>query len=282
MSTAGRTERCCANVDQDRPPRRRGPPVTAPAPAGAARQDMVGKALRLLELLGEHPDGLTAAEATKICGYPFSTTYRLLNALVRDGFAELQEDRRYVLGLKIFHAAHSVAQRLGITGTVVPVLRRMVERTGESCLFAVLDGDRFHTLAKEDGPDFRVTSDPGYRGALHSSALGLCLLAFAPEDVREHLLGTIELEARTPATLTDRDELRRRVERIRREGWATQDQEHDVGMVAVAVPVLRPGGGCIGSLALSAPVFRHRLEDLVDMAPALREAAGELGARLTG
>ena len=100
--------------------------------------------------------------------------------------------------------------------------------------------------------------------------------------MREHLLGTIELEARTPATLTDRDELRRRVERIRREGWATQDQEHDVGMVAVAVPVLRPGGGCIGSLALSAPVFRHRLEDLVDMAPALREAAGELGARLTG
>ncbi|MEX5298970.1 IclR family transcriptional regulator [Kocuria sp. CPCC 205292] len=256
--------------------------MTAPEAAGTARPDMVGKALRLLELLGEHPGGLTAAEATRICGYPFSTTYRLLNALVRDGFAELQEDRRYVLGLKIFRAAHGVAQRLGITGTVVPVLRRMVERTGESCLFAVLDGDRFHTLAKEDGPDFRVTSDPGYRGALHSSALGLCLLAFAPDDVREHLLDTVELEPRTPSTLTDRDELRRRVERIRRAGWATQDQEHDVGMVAVAVPVLRPGGGCAGSLALSAPVFRHRLEDLVDMVPALQEAAGELGARLTG
>lgn len=282
MSTAGRTERRREHTAPHRVPGPRVPPMTAPEAAGSARPDMVGKALRLLELLGEHPGGLTAAEATKICGYPFSTTYRLLNALVRDGFAELQEDRRYVLGLKIFHAAHSVAQRLGITGTVVPVLRRMVERTGESCLFAVLDGDRFHTLAKEDGPDFRVTSDPGYRGALHSSALGLCLLAFAPQDVREHLLGTVELEPRTPSTLTDRDELRRRVERIRREGWATQDQEHDVGMVAVAVPVLRPGGGCAGALALSAPVFRHRLEDLVDMVPALREAAEELGARLTG
>ena len=87
--------------------------------------------------------------------------------------------------------------------------------TGRLWAFAVLDGDRFHTLAKEDGPDFRVTSDPGYRGALNSSALGLCLLAFAPEDVREHLLDTVELERRTPSTLTDRDELRRRVERIR-------------------------------------------------------------------
>ena len=280
MSTARRKE--------ERPERVLGGPaigdraMTAAGAPGAARQAMVGKALQLLELLGEHPDGLTAAEATRLCGHPFSTTYRLLNALVRDGFAELQEDRRYVLGLKIFHAAHSVARRLGVPGTVTPVLRRMVERTGESCLYAVLDGDRFHTLAKEDGPDFRVTSDPGYRGSLHSSALGLCLLAFAPDDVRERLLGTVELAPRTPATLTDREELRRRVERIRGEGHATQDQEHDVGMVAVAVPVLRPGGACAGALALSAPVFRQRLEDLVGMLPPLREAAGELGARLAG
>lgn len=257
--------------------------ATTPRDApGGARKDMVGKALHLVELLGEHPEGLTAAEATKACGYPFSTTYRLLNALVRDGFAELQGDKHYVLGLKIFHAAHSVAQRLGITGTVSPLLRRMVERTGESCLYAVLDGDRFHTLAKEDGPDFRVTSDPGYRGPLHSSALGLCLLAFAPDDVRERLTESIELTPLTQRTLTDRDELRRRVEQIRAQGWATQDQEHDVGMVAVAVPVLRPGGACAGSLALSAPVFRRRAEDLVEMVPLLQEAARELGARLAG
>lgn len=250
--------------------------------AGAPRQDMVGKALSLLELLGEHPHGLTAAEATRICGYPFSTTYRLLTALVRDGFADLQEDKRYVLGLKIFSAAHSVAQRLGLAGTVTPVLRRMVETTGESCLFAVLDGDRFHTLAKEDGPDFRVTSDPGYRGTLHSSALGTCLLAFAPEPVRTDLVHRIELTPRTAHTLTERAELIDRLERVRGQGFAVQREEHDVGMTAVAVPVLRPDGRCAGALALSAPLFRRRPEELEAMVPQLLDAARELGTRLPG
>ncbi|WP_298583182.1 helix-turn-helix domain-containing protein [uncultured Kocuria sp.] len=76
----------------------------------------MGKALRLLELLGEHPGGLTAAGAARICGHRFCTAYRLLSALVRDGFAELPEDRRCVLGLTILHAAQAWPSAAGSPG----------------------------------------------------------------------------------------------------------------------------------------------------------------------
>src|SRR4051794_21320346 len=68
-----------------------------------ARTDMVGKALGLLVLLGDEPRGASAAEISRRAGLPFSTTYRLLGSLTRDGFVDYEPDgRRYHLGLRVF------------------------------------------------------------------------------------------------------------------------------------------------------------------------------------
>ena len=271
-----------------------GPPVEAlsEAPAKAAkapraakedsRTDMVGKALGLLVLLGDEPRGASAAELSRRAELPFSTTYRLLGSLTRDGFVDYEPDgRRYHLGLRVFQLGQRVSNHHGFAGTALPILRRVTEKTGEATILSVRDGNHHLTVNKVDGPQtFRVTSDPGHLGALHTTSVGKALVAFAEDAERKRLVEELELEPLTEFSITDREAFRSEIEQVRRRGYAVMDEENELGMRAVAVPVLNAQGNAFASLATAVPVFRLSLEELAALVPVLQEAAAELAARL--
>ena len=266
-------------------------PGLLPAGKGAAgakatreegRTDMVGKALGLLVLLGDEPRGASAAELSRRAELPFSTTYRLLGSLTRDGFVDYEADgRRYHLGLRIFQLGQRVSNHHGFAGTALPILRRVTEETGEATILSVRDGHHHLTVNKVDGPQtFRVTSDPGHLGALHTTSVGKALVAFADESTRSQLVEELELEPLTEFSITDRDDFRSEIERVRQCGYAVMDQENELGMRAVAVPVFNAQGHAFASLATAVPVFRMSVEALVALVPLLQSAAAELSARL--
>ncbi|MDQ0771396.1 DNA-binding IclR family transcriptional regulator [Pseudarthrobacter defluvii] len=276
-----------ATVDDDVQP---GPPDPGqsdgePKAAGkkaADRTDMVGKALGLLVLLGEEPRGASAAEISRRAELPFSTTYRLLGSLARDGFVDYEPDgRRYHLGLRVFQLGQRVSNHHGFAGTAMPILRRVTEQTGEATILSVRDGHHHLTVNKVDGPQiFRVTSDPGHLGSLSTTSVGKVLVAFAEDAEREKLLAELPLEALTAKSITDRDAFRAEIDRVRLQGYAVMDEENEAGMRAVAVPLLNSQGHAFASLATAVPVFRMGLEELVAHVPVLQEAAAELAARL--
>ena len=249
---------------------------------GESRTDMVGKALGLLVLLGDEPRGASAAEISRRADLPFSTTYRLLGSLTRDGFVDYEPDgRRYHLGLRIFQLGQRVSNHHGFAGTALPILRRVTEETGEATILSVRDGIHHLTVNKVDGPQtFRVTSDPGFLGALHTTSVGKALVAFAEDEDRERLLEELPLEPLTALSITDRDAFRAEIEKVRRQGYAVMDEENEMGMRAVAVPVFNSQGIAFASLATAVPVFRLSMEALVALVPLLQAAAVELSARL--
>ncbi|MBT2537850.1 IclR family transcriptional regulator [Arthrobacter sp. ISL-69] len=252
------------------------------APKEDSRTDMVGKALGLLVLLGDEPRGASAAELSRRAELPFSTTYRLLGSLTRDGFVDYEPDgRRYHLGLRVFQLGQRVSNHHGFAGTALPILRRVTEKTGEATILSVRDGHHHLTVNKVDGPQtFRVTSDPGHLGALHTTSVGKALVAFAEDAERQRLVEELELEPLTEFSITDRGAFRAEIEQVRRQGYAVMDEENELGMRAVAVPVFNAQGFAFASLATAVPVFRLSLENLVALVPALQEAAAELSARL--
>ena len=266
------------------------PTATPPIPSGGAakapkeesRTDMVGKALGLLVLLGDEPRGASAAELSRRAELPFSTTYRLLGSLTRDGFVDYEPDgRRYHLGLRIFQLGQRVSNHHGFAGTALPILRRVTEETGEATILSVRDGNHHLTVNKVDGPQtFRVTSDPGHLGALHTTSVGKALVAFADGATRSQLVEDLELEPLTEFSITDREAFRVEIELVRKRGYAVMDQENELGMRAVAVPVFNSQGHAFASLATAVPVFRMSVEALVALVPLLQAAAAELAARL--
>lgn len=246
------------------------------------KTDMVGKALGLLVLLGDEPGGASASGLARTAGLPFSTTYRLLGSLTRDGFVDYEPDgRRYHLGLRVFQLGQRVSNHHGFAATALPVLRRVTAVTGEATILSVRDGDHHLTVNKVDGPQtFRVTSDPGHLGALHTTSVGKALIAFADDAERRRLVEELALEPLTEFSITDRDAFRAEIEQVRRQGYAVMDEENEPGMRAVAVPVLNSQGQAFASLATAVPVFRLSVEELVAHVPLLQEAAAELSARL--
>nr|WP_306912476.1 IclR family transcriptional regulator [Arthrobacter sp. B3I9] len=243
---------------------------------------MVGKALGLLVLLGDEPRGASAADLSRRAELPFSTTYRLLGSLTRDGFVDYEPDgRRYHLGLRVFQLGQRVSNHHGFAGTALPILRRVTEETGEATILSVRDGVHHLTVNKVDGPQtFRVTSDPGHLGALHTTSVGKALVAFADDASRTELLESLELEPLTQFSITDREAFRAEIDLVRRRGFATMDEENELGMRAVAVPVFNAQGQAFASLATAVPVFRMSMDALEALVPLLQSAAAELAARL--
>ncbi|MGH3423787.1 MAG: IclR family transcriptional regulator [Nocardioidaceae bacterium] len=252
--------------------------MTAPAP----RVDMVGKALSLLTRLGDYPQGVLASELARLSGFPLSTAHRLLGALVRDGYAKFDPDtKRYTLGLRVFQLARSVLHAHGLTGVARPVLEEVSTATREATLLAVRDGDRQLYVYSNEGPQqVRVVGDPGKHGPLHCTSQGKVLIAFAPADVREHLVENVALERRGPNSITDRGRFRDEIATVRSQGYAVADEEHEAGIRAIGVPVFE-GEEAVAALATAAPAYRMTVDQLLGHRPTLTEAATALAVMMS-
>lgn len=245
----------------------------------AKGSNAVTKTFEMLELLGDLPEGISAARAAELTGYPFSTAYRLLGGLVESGYASFDESTKlYTLGLEVFRLSQKVAQRRGFDGATKDLLRGLTGATGESSILSVRRADASLTVVTVDGPQYRTTTDPGDYSPLHTSSLGQVLLAYDPQ--REATIGRLDLEPRTARSLTDPDRLRARLDEVRAQGWAGQSEENDIGMNAIAVPVLDLDGHLLAALALAAPVFRRSLDELIALVPQLKTTAADIAARL--
>lgn len=245
------------------------------------RDDMVSKALRLLSLLGNAPRGRTLSELARETGYPVSTTHRLLASLAREGFAVLDEERRWNLGLRLFELGQGVLQARGFADIAAPVLRRITRETGEPTLMSVLDGhDQLYVQHAEGTRQIQITGRPGQRGPLHCTSMGKCLVAFASDERREQLLSDLELTGPGPNAITDRDEFREEIRRVRQQRHATADEEHEAGILAIGVPVLDASTVAVAALSTAAPAFRADAEWMRSCLDPLRRGAEELAVSL--
>lgn len=245
----------------------------------AKGSNSVTKAFDMLELLGDHAEGISAARAAELTSHPFSTAYRLLGGLVESGYADYEPSTKtYTLGLEVFRLGQKVAHRRGIAGSSKDLLQSLTTTTGESSILSVRRGNAALTVITVDGPQFRTTTDPGDDSPLHTSALGQALLAHDPNS--DNTIAELELEPRTPNSITDPAQLRAKLEQIRSTGWAGQSEENDIGMNALAVPVFDLDGSLLAALALAAPVFRRSLDELIEFVPQLTETAAAIAARM--
>lgn len=182
--------------------------------------DMVSKALRLLSMLGDYPDGVALSDLSRATGFPVSTTHRLLSSLQEQGFVRSDPaSKRYALGLRLFELGQQVSHARGFAGVALPVMHEVSERTGEPTLMAVLDGHhQVYVHAVRGRQQVQIRGEPGRRGPVHCTSMGKCLIAFAPAEVRARLVAEVELAGLAPGTITDRAAFEAEIDRVRERG----------------------------------------------------------------
>jgi IclR family pca regulon transcriptional regulator len=124
-----------------------------------------------------------------------------------------------------------------------------------------------------------MVAAPGRQAPLHATASGKVLLAFRPAEELDRLLAG-ELRAYTAKTVTDPARLRAQLRKVRRDGWALCDREHEYELVSISVPVRDFSGGVAAALTLAAPATRFVAAARRQALPVLRESAAALGAEL--
>jgi DNA-binding IclR family transcriptional regulator len=246
------------------------------------RVQSLERALDVLEALAGAEE-LGVSEVAAKTGLVPSTAHRLLGTLVARGYAsQSPASGRYMLGHKLLELTSGVQDRLGRLRTAArPHLQAIQDETGETTNLVVLEGRDVVYIESVSGTrSVRLHTEVGRSIPAHTSGAGKALLAWrVPEDVTE-LLDGAPLAPSTPRTITTLPALQEDLARIRRRGYATDNEEHELGVACVATPVLDRAGKPLAAISVSGPISRILNEETPDLAGLLREHATQVSSAL--
>lgn len=225
---------------------------------------------------GRHPN-LTIAEVAKITGLSRAAARRCLYTLTRLDYAG-SDGRTFFLRPKILALGYAFLSSAPFAATIEPVLERVSETLHESASAGVLDEDEVVYVARVATK--RIMSEAlnvGSRLPAHCTSMGRVLLAQLARDALDAYLERAELKPLTARTVTSRDELRRVIDQVRHRGYALVDQELEIGLRSIAVPIRNAAGVVVAAMNVGTHAARVTRRDMEGrILPILRAAADEV------
>ncbi len=232
----------------------------------------------LLEIIARKDQFFSLQSLVEELGLPKPTLHRMLQQLEGAGIIARDGDgRQYSSGLRLRRMAENLLLNNTVHGARHAVLRQLVEEVGESCNITTCSGDEVLYLDRvETMAPLRFYLRPGSRVPLHCSASGKLFLAQMTQLQRRRLLAHAPLARYTEKTLTTPDEVEREIERVRRNGYAKDDEEFLPGLLCVGVIVPAAQGKSNMAVAIQAPIMRMTADRSLLCLPSLRRAAKAL------
>jgi len=225
---------------------------------------------------------MTISQLSVKTGLSRAAVRRCLYTLSKLGFAGVEEGSRYALRPRMLTLSNTYSASNSLSTAAQPILERMSAVLRESFSLATLDGDDIVYIARSSVS--RVMSDDlhiGSRLPAYCTSMGRVLLAYLPAEQIEHYLARVVLTPHTTRTVVSVEKLRLALRNVRRHGYALVDQEYEVGLRSLAVPVYSPTGRVVATVNLSGSAPRMPVYDMqTRFLPHLRNAATELGAFL--
>ncbi|GAA2488186.1 allantoin degradation transcriptional regulator AllR [Streptomyces thermolineatus] len=235
------------------------------------------RAFDLLERTADAGGEVGLSELAASSGLPLPTIHRLMSTLVDRGYVRRQPNRRYALGPRLIRLGESASRLLGAWAR--PHLAELVEATGETANMAVLDGDEAVYVAQVPSRhSMRMFTEVGRRVLPHSTGVGKALLSTVPDEQVRALLARTGMPPATDRTITDPDVFLSELARIRRDGYAVDDNEQEIGVRCLAVTV--PGAPAAAAISVSGPAGRVTEAATSRIVPVLQAVARDLSSAL--
>jgi DNA-binding IclR family transcriptional regulator len=255
--------------------------ATNGADKGTGGPQSVDRALNVLELLARWGEGGVSELAAELDVHK-ATAFRLLGALESHGLVEQAEDRgKYRLGFGLVPLAGAVSSRLDVTKQARPIAERLANEVGETVNVAVL---REHYAVNVDqalGPaSVSAQNWVGQLTPLHATSSGKVLLAQVASDQLTRLIKVAGLASYTSDTITTRERLEKELHGVVENGYATAVGEYEVGLNAIAVPILGPEGGVVAAMSASGPSYRFTTERMEQLVHTMKDAGLQISRRM--
>ena len=249
--------------------------------AAPTRLSSVAMAVRLLKTFSEGEAEIGVTSLAKRLGVAKSTVYRLASTLVSEGMLEQnRENEKYRLGIALFGLGALVRQRMNVSTEARPFLFELREATNETVHLAILERTEImYVLNLESNHAIRMRADLGSRKPAFCTAEGRAILAFQPPQFIDEIFA-LGFEARTIKTDTNPAHIRAALENVRRDGFAREDEQCELGMRSIAAPIRNDTGRVVAAVGIAGPLQRLPNETLESYAPLVVNSANIISARL--
>lgn len=243
----------------------------------------VGKALAVLDAVAARGRPVRFSELMETSPFPKATLYRFVQVLTSQGMLTYDPDRHtYAPGLRLVRLAHSAWQSASLAPIARPHLDRLSRQTGATVHLAQLDAGQVLYVDKRNAAEpVAMFSQAGKVGPAYCTGVGKAMLAWLPDADLARALERQAWHAFTPKTITGAARLREELAAIRARGHAFDDEEHEPGIICVAVPVLSRAGRVLGALSVTSTTARTTLDGLAMNLPGMRRAAEEIAGEAT-
>jgi DNA-binding IclR family transcriptional regulator len=239
----------------------------------------LARGLALLELLARGSQPMTLTDFHQRTKMPKSTLVRLLAVLTEAEFVVRVDERpAFRLGHKVLALSTAYVSSLDVSATAGHYLADLAHQSGHTANFGVLDGDQvLHLCVQEPDRPIRFTAMAGSRSSAYCTGLGKLLLAHLPADALDAHLPPEPYPSRTESTLTSFDLLMRDLGRVRRRGYAFDDNEWSAGLRCIAVP-LEIDGECRSAISIAGPAAEFTNDRHPHYLEILHETAADMVA----
>ena len=238
----------------------------------------LARGLRVIRAFSEFRRNLTISQVSQSTGLPRASVRRCLHTLCALGYVG-EDNKRYFLRPQVLALGHAYLASTTLAEAAQPYLDEVSRKVHESCSAAVLDGDEIVYICRS--AETRILSISllvGTRLPAYCTAMGQVLLAGLATTALDDYLARVRLVGRTERTVTSASRLRKAIERVREAGFALLDQELEVGLRSIAVPVHDRRGTVVAAINIGTHASRVSLQEMEErFLPVLRECAGGLG-----
>lgn len=240
------------------------------------------KGLAVLDYLSYSYQGKTLQEIKDDLEISQTTTYRILNAMVRLEYLMYEEDsRRYKLSRKLLTLGFRALNEHQLLETVFPYMRELRDKLKETVCFGVLGEEKGIFIDQAQGSyAFSFKLSPGKPFELHCSAPGKAIMAYLPNTVRDRYLSYMEFKRFNERTITSRERYLEELENVFRQGFAMDNEEELSGVICIGAPVFNFRGYPCGAIWISGPKDRLPEKVIEEDAALIKETAARISAEL--
>jgi len=242
----------------------------------------LARGLIVIQAFTQQSPQMTISQLSIKTGLSRAAVRRCLYTLTKLGFAGAEDGSRYSLRPRMLSLSHTYTTSNTLSSAAQPILERMSAALHESFSVATLDGEDIVYIARTQvNRVMAVDLHIGSRLPAYCTSMGRILLAYLPAEQLEQYLARVNLVPHTTRTITSVEKLRLALRSVRRNGYAICDQEYEVGLRSIAVPVYSSSGRVVATLNLSGNAPRLSVLEMQNrfLTP-LRNAASELSVFL--
>ena len=243
----------------------------------------LARGLAVIRAFSQQRRELTIAQLSHRTDIPRAAVRRCLYTLGKLGYVGTEDGRTYALRPRILALGHAYLSSTPLATAVQPLLDQISDALHESSSMAVLEGDEILYIARSSTTTRLMSIDLGLGSRLpaYCTSMGRVLLAELPPGELDQYLSRVKLTRLTTRTVSTATELKRVLAEVRRDGYALVDQELEIGLRSIAVPVKDAAGRCVAAINVGTQSARVSVAEMQArfLAP-LQAAASELAVLL--